>query len=786
MVSMLDRKLARDLWQLKGQVITIALVVASGISAFVASLSTYDSLRWMQQSYYESARFAHVFAQVKRVPNSLQARLIEIPGVADVETRLNFDVMLDVPEVIEPMIGRMIALPEHGTPRINRLSLRAGRWIDAPQSNQVLVSEAFAKARKLGPGDRLHALLNGKREQLLIVGIVLSPEFILGVNPGGGDENSFGVFWIGRKRLASAFNMEGAFNSVVVRLAHGASEQQVIHELDRVLEAYGSIGAFGREEQLSHRALTQEINEQKVFGTVLPSVFLGVAVFLLSVALTRQISTQRGQIAALKALGRPDWQIAAHYLKFVLVIVVLGILLGIVVGTWLGHMLTQLYTQFFRFPVFTHRIQPWIPLVASAAALFGAAGGALKALVGIVKLPPAEAMRPASPPSFRATLAERLGLGRLYSPRVRMILRDLERRPLRAAMTTFGIASALAILISGTWWRDAIDYMLEIELRLRERQDISLVLADLTASSSIHDLAHLPGVLRVEADRFAPVRLRNGQHSYRTSITGLAPDGQMRRLLDAELKPVPLPREGIALNSRLAKRLGVRLGESVMVEVLQGARLKRLVPVTALVDERMQMQAYMDFESLNRMLREGDAISGARILLDSLRRAAFFQAVKNTPRTGAVVELDPIIRNFRETSARNILVFTSILTVLAGTIAVGVVYNHARIALAERSWELASLRVLGFTRGEVSGLLLGELALELLAALPLGWLLGYALSLGIVKLIEHETFEIPLIIAPRTYAYATLIVLAAGIVSALIVRRRIDKLDLVGVLKTRD
>lgn len=785
-MNMLDRKLLRDLWQARAQVITIALVVASGITAFTASLSTYGSLRWMQQSYYDSARFAQVFAQVKRAPSSVAPRLLQVPGVAEVETTLVYDALLDVPEVIEPMVARMIALPARGLPGLNRLTLMAGRWIDAPASNQVLVNESFAKARQLKLGDSVTVLLNGKRERLHIVGVVLSPEYILPVRAGMGDEKSFGIFWMGRERLASAFDMEGAFNYVAVRVARDVNETAVISALDALLGTYGSTGAHGRADQISHRALTQEINEQKVFGTVLPSVFLGVAVFLLNVVLTRQIGTQRGQIAALKALGRPDWQIAAHYLKFVLVIVALGSFIGVLAGAWLGQMLTALYARFFHFPHFDYRLEAWIPLTAMAASLLAAAVGAMNALLRVVRLPPAEAMRPPTPPSFQSTLMERLGPGRLSSPAVRMILRDMERRPARVLFTTFGIASALAILISGTWWGDAIDFLLEVDFRMREREHVGVQFNEVANARVRHDLLHLPGVIGVEMDRQAPVRLHSAHRSYRTTVLGLPQDGQMRRLLDAELQPVALPASGLVLNTRLARRLGVRTGDSLRIEFLQGARQIRTVTVGGLVDEKMAMQAYMSRSALNRLLEEGDAVSGVRLLIDPLGREAFFQAVKQTPRMVAAVEIAPIVRNFRETSGRNILIFTTVLSVLAGTIAIGVVYNNARIALAERSWELASLRVLGFTRAEVSTLLLGELAVELLLALPLGWFMGYWLSSGMLSLIVHEEFEIPLIIGAGTYAYASLIVLVAGVLSALIVRRRIDNLDLVGVLKTRE
>ena len=785
-MNMLDRKLLRDLWQLKGQVLTIALVVASGIAAFCASLSTYESLRSMQASYYDSGRFAHVFVRLKRAPDSVAARLLDIPGVAEMEATITRDVLLDLPGVVEPMVGRMIALPVRGLPPINRLTLVAGRWSDSPESNEVLASESFAQRNGLRPGSTIHALLNGKREKLIIVGLVLSPEYVFGAVPGVADERTFGVFWVGRKRLAAAFDMDGAFDAASLRLARDANERAVRAAVDRELERYGSIGAHGRDRQVSHQTLSQEIDQQRVFGIVLPAVFLGVAVFLLNVVLSRQIGTQRGQIAALKALGRPDREIGLHYLKFVAVIVILGALIGVAAGAALGQMLTEMYTRFFRFPEFDYRLAPWIVIVGIAAALVGAVAGAAQAVWRVVRLAPAEAMRPPSPPSFRPTLAERLGFGHVYSPAVRMILRDMERRPARAIFTTAGIAASLAILVAGTWWGDALNWLIDVELGMRERMHVAVQLTEVASSSAEYDFRKLPGVLSAEPDREALVRFRHKHRSHYSVLMGLPAVSAMRPLLDDRLQQVPLPAAGVVLNRRLADWLEVDPGETVRIEFLQGNRAQVDVRVVGLVDEKMRMIGFMERTALNHLLREGDVISGARLLIDAREREAFLQAVKETPRMGAIAELGPIIRNFRENTARNVLVFTSVLTVFAGTIAVGVVYNTARIALAERAWELASLRVLGFTRGEVSGLLLGELALELLIALPLGWALGYGLAWLLVQLMPHEDFEFPFVILPATYAYATLVVMVAGVLSGLTVRRRIDRLDLVAVLKTRD
>ena len=783
----LDRKLLRDLGNIKGQAFTIALVVAAGIGAFIGQISTYDSLNWSRQSYYETSKFAHIFADVKRAPKSVEKQIIELPGVAEVDTTVMYDVTLDIPEVSEPVIGRMIGLANSGQPHINKLFLRQGRMPEPGSNNEVLVSESFAKARKLKPGDQLAAILNGKREQLHIVGIVLSPEYIFATRGGVlPDDSGFGIFWMERDRLASAFNMEGAFNHVAIRLGPGTQERAVIDALDNLLEPYGALGAHGREDQLSNKILSQEINQQKTMSTVFPTIFLGVAAFLLNVVLSRQVATQRGEIAALKALGYSNTAISGHYLKLVLLIVLLGIIMGYLLGAYLGYKMTSLYTDFFHFPELSYRIEPWIPLTAASISLIAALGGALNTLRGIMQLAPAEAMRPPSPTKYRRMLLERLGMERLLSPQVRMIVRSLERRPFRTLLTSFAIACSVAIIVSGTFWKDAIDFLIDVQFTSADRSDAQIVFAEPVSKRARYEIAHLPGVLFTESARAVPVRLRAGHLSYRTAISGLPENSELKKLLDTRQQTITLPPDGILLTDRLADKLALKPGDPLQLEILEGKRVKLDVIVAGVVNDLFGLSAYMDIHALNRLLGEGESISSVAVTVEPSHIADFNKQTKAMPKVATVTYKATALRSFQETSARNILVFTTIVTAFAAAITIGVVYNSARIALAERAWELASLRVLGFTRHEVSALLLGELAIELLLAIPFGLWLGYLLSLLIVTLTHTETIYIPVIIETNTYAYAALTTLVAGIVSALIVRHRIDHLDLVGVLKTRE
>jgi putative ABC transport system permease protein len=787
LVKALNKKLLRDLWNTRSQVLTIGFVVAGGMGAFIASFSTYDSLQWSRQVYYQESRFGEVFAGLKRAPAPVEARIGELPGVVEVETTVAFDVTLDLPGVDEPVVGRMIGLRDGGQPRMNRLALRHGRFLEPGRRSEVLVSEGFAAARALGPGDRLAAILNGRREELQIVGVVLSPEYVFATRGSSlPDDRSFGVLWIDRERLASAFDMEGAFNSVSARLASGASEPAVLAGLDRVLEPYGALGAYGRDEQLSNRILSQEISQQQVWGTVLPAIFMAVAAFLINVVLGRHVATQRESIAALKALGYSNGRIGAHYLAFVSVIVVIGVTIGIGVGWFLGRGMTGLYTDFFHFPQLTFRIQPWVPVLGGAVCFVAAVGGALNTVRRVAALAPAEAMRPPSPAQYRRMLLERMGWERWFSPATSMVVRTLERRPARAAFTSFGIACSVAIIISGTFWRDVVDYMIDVQFNAVQREDASVVLTDPRAARVRHEVGQLPGVVQVEGAREVPVRLRAGHRTYRTAIIGLSPRATLRRLLDDDLNEIPLPGNGILLTDRLAERLALKPGDVVSVESLEGSRVKRDVLVAGVVADVFGMAGYMERSSLNRLMGEGPSVSSLAVAADRETAAALYARLKERPRVATVTVKASALRTFEETSARNIIFFTGVITLFAAAIAIGVVYNSARIALAERAWELASLRVLGFTRREVSVFLLGELAIELVAAVPIGLALGYGLAAMLIALMHDETFAMPLIIAPRTYAFAALAILAAGIASALVVRLRVDRLDLVAVLKTRE
>jgi putative ABC transport system permease protein len=403
-----------------------------------------------------------------------------------------------------------------------------------------------------------------------------------------------------------------------------------------------------------------------------------------------------------------------------------------------------------------------------------------------VKLPPAEAMRPEPPADFKPSLLERVGLTKWFGPGFRMALRNIERKPMQAVFTIFGLSLATGLMVLPGAMSDSIDYLLTFQWNLAQRQDVVAFLSEPSSGSGFHDLEHLPGVTSAEPIRSVQARIKFGHHYRKLAVTGMPRGGDLNRLLDDHARPILMPEEGILMSKKLAEVLGARIGDEVQLEVLEGQRPLRTVPIRGLITDYAGVAAYMDLDALRRLMREGATINGAYLKVDRNRWDDFMRKVKETPRAAIVLVKAEQLAAFRNTIGQTIGILRSLYFTLAVIVAFGVVYNSARIALSERSRDLATLRVVGFTQGEVAGVLLGELTMLVLAALPVGLLFGRGLTVFIMSSFSTETVRMPLAISGTTYGIAIIVVAGASCASFLVVSRMLKKLDMVGVLKARD
>ena len=785
----LDRKVLRDLWHLRGQVLAIGMVVAAGIAALIMSLSTLEALDETTAAYYERYRFGDVFAWVKRAPESVEQRIAALPGVRTVQTRVLRFATVDIEGFAEPVMGEIVSVPAGRQPALNQLVVRSGRLPEAAARDEGVLNEPFAEAHGLDVGDGIVAIINGKRRELRIVGTALSPEFVYALGPGAlmADDKRFGILWMEHETLAAAHDLKGAFNSVSLDLERGADTGQVLQQLDRLLERYGGVGAIAREDQLSNWFVMNEMEQLRTMSMILPTIFLVVSAFLTNMVMGRLVATERGQIGLMKAFGYSRTEVGLHYAKFVVGIVFVGSLIGIAAGTWLGLINTRMYTELFRFPMLLYRPSTSAMAIAIGVSLAAALLGAAAAGRQAAGLPPAQAMNPPAPAVFRRMRLWDTRAARWLDQGSRIIVRNILRSPTRSLLTIVGVSASVGLLVLAIQWNDSLDYLAESYFFHAQHQDATIGLAEPQSTTIVRDFEHLPGVLAVEPMRIVGANFSAGPVTHRGSVTGLRHDAWLQPIFDdAAEQVVPVPAGGLVLGTVLAEKLAVSAGDAVRVEVLEGRRPEVVLPVVGLIETYIAMPAFMDIDALNRMLKERPSTEYLNILIDRRDEAAFYAKLKELPMVSAVMLRRAAIDSFYDTLVENIMVFITLFSALACALGFGVAYNSARIALSERGRELATLRVLGFSRGEISYILLGEVGLLIVVALPFGCLLGLGLSELMAATFQTELFRIPLVINAATYGLSIIIALAATVVSALVVRHRVDHLDLIEVLKTRE
>lgn len=778
----------RDLWRIKGQAIAIIFVIAAGIALFVMSNGMMTALDETMRAYYERHRFADIYAPAKRAPNHLLEEVNNLEGVASAEGRINGGGLVTLEHVSAPISARVLSYNPDARSPVNSIYLVEGRMLRSTHPDEVFLLKPFADAHEIQPGDEIAVTMNGAQHKFVVVGLTLSPEFIYALPPGDFvvDAGRFAVIWAGQETMEAAYDLNGAFNEVILTMSRYSDANALINKLDKLLSPYGATGAFSRDDQISNKYLVEELAQLRTMGVVMTPIFLGVAIFLLNIVITRLVHTEREQIGLLKAFGYSDLSVGLHYLKFVLVIAIGGALVGWGGGQYLGRLISGIYQKYFHFPflLFSPEFR-----TLGLAILFSAVAatlGAFAAVRSAIKLSPAVAMRPPAPPHYARGNAVSKALTRALDQPSRMILRRLSRQPIRAALTTLGIGAAMGLSVMMRFNVNATDYMIDVSFNIADRSDVFVTFAEPLSDKTVFELSKIDGVIYAEPYRASAVMFRNDRSEFLGSIIGLPESPVLNRAIDSDLAPVSIRGEGIVLSEQLAEILDISVGDVLTAEVREGRRPVLELPVTGLVEALLGTPAYMTADALNQRLKEPNRASGAYLKIDMEEREQIYDKLKSMPMIAGVSLRREAYENFQKMIDEGPGTYRSVMMVFSIVIAAGVVYNGARIAFIERHHDLASLRVLGFTKIETGYVLLGELALLAIFALPIGSLIGLGLWVYIADALSTELYQIPVVFKENGLGYAALVVLISTAAAGALVQRDIMKLNLATALKARE
>jgi len=787
-MTALDHKLMRDLCRIKGQAGAIAAVVSVGVTLLVMMSGLLTSLEDTRATYYQQYRLADVFAPVTRAPLRELETLKAIPGIASVEGRLQGSALIDMPGQPLPVRAVAVSLPPYRAPNLNDLYLTQGRLVRPGRTEEVIVLKSFADAHDLELGGEIFATMYGARRSFVIVGFAQSPEFLFTVAPGEyvPDDARFAAIWMNLDAMAAAYDLDGAFNEALISLERGAQPQAVIDAVDAVLNRYGGQGAYARKDHMSDRFVSEEIGGLRATSVAVPPIFMGVAAFLLYIVITRMVQSEREQIGLIKAFGYSDVEVGLHYFKMVVFIAVVGAGFGCVFGIWAGRAMAGVYQSVYHFPFLVFGVDPTSFVVGVSVSVVSASTGGIFVLRRVFALTPAVAMRPPAPTDFSRTgaLNERLK-GWLDQPS-RMVLRRIFRNPGRVFGAVIGIAVGMGLSSAQMSVMSGFDDTLDLTFGVIDRSDVAVTFFEPMSQDTVFSLKHQPGVIEVEPIRAVGAVLRNGVNSYRGSVTGLVENARLNRAVQKDMSDIAMPETGIVLAKSLADILGIGPGDVLQVEVLEGRRPILQVPVASIAETLLGAPAFMRMDTLNALMREQGRVSGAYMRIDSNAFPDLIDQLKDMPSVGGVTRREDARAAMQKLMDSGAGAMRYVMAAIAGIITFGIVYNTARIAFGEQSRDLASLRVIGFTLGETAFVLLGELAIVVLLALPLGVGIGFYLSMLIAAGFSTDLYQIPTAFRPEAFGMAGAAVIVASVLSGWLVKRDIDRVDLVATLKTRE
>ncbi len=789
----LDKKLLRELRGSRSLLLSITSIITIGVMMFVYMRSTYFNLKTAQSQYYAEGRLADFWLDLKKVPLVELDRLAALPGVTDIRSRIQFYAVVDLPQVVKPLNGLVLSLPDRRQPIINDVLLVKGGYFTDERQNQVIVNDTFARNRGIRPGQWIHLVLNNRRQELFVVGTAMSPEFVYLLAPGAfvPDPAHFGVFYLKRSYAEEVYDFDGAANQVVGRLAAEARAHpdMFLNSAERMLESYGVLAKIPRRNQASNRFLSDEIRGLGVFASFMPAIFLAVAALILNVMISRLIEQQRTVIGTLKALGYTDASIFWHFLKFGIAIGLLGGLIGCVAGYFMAQWITQMYSYYFEFPELANRFYPGSYLLAILISLGFAAGGSLHGARAAVRLKPAEAMRAKPPESGGAVWLERLAwFWQNLSFGWRMVFRLVIRHRLRTAVGMFAAAMGAALLVCGFMLAGAMTFLVEHQYEAISRSDFDLSLAEEHGGDVLDEAARLPDVDRAEPLLAVAGTFSHGPRERKASITGLSRRATMTIPRDKRGEPIEVPEVGIIMSRKLAELLDVAVGDRITFRPARGLRRRHEIPIMRITDDYLGMSVYADIRYLSRLVDEALAVNGVqlRTVPTTDARLALYRELKELPAVQAVNERATVIENLNKNyiEVQNIFIF--LLTIFAGVIFFGSILTASMIGLSERRREVATFEVLGYSHWQVGGLFLRESLIVNLAGTIVGLPLGYLLTVLISVYYNTELFRFPVVWSPSVWINTLLLSLLFALVAHLFVHRAVQRLNWVEALNVKE
>lgn len=780
----LDKRLLRTIRQSKGQFISLTVVIIVALIVYVSFSMVADQLYNSIYQYYKETNFAHIFVDVNKVPTNVVDELLLIDGVDQVQGRVVSDVPLRVENPNEKVNIRIVSVPS-SEDQINSLFVLNGEKLKSGTRTTSVLQQFFI-GREMKIGDTLNPFIGGREYSLEIVAEVGSPEYIYLMENEQAllpDEKSFGVLYVPEDFAQSAFGFGGSYNNIVVTIDHAHENRMdiIADNIEDKLDRYGVRSIVTRDNHLSHSVMMQEVESLELMSQAMTIIFLLVASIVISIMISRIVKKDRIGIGVLKGLGYGNREILMHYVKYSIAIGLTGSVIGILMSIPVSRMLVSLYIQYMNIPLFKSEINnKYLIMGTLLTTLFCALAGLIGAR-SVLKITPADAMRPETPKTGKRMWIESFqGIWKKVTFSWKMVLRNISRTKKRASFLVVGIALTFAITMLPVFMSTIWDTLFERQYTDLQKMDYSIDFVTPMDKSSLLELEQLTEIDYMEPKVEIPFELEVGWRKEIINVVGVQRDTKMYGFHTESGREVELPQKGLILTNILARQLNVGPGDLISINSIIPGVSDKTIEVKSVVEQYFGKNAYMDIDQMYDILEERDIVTGVLVNSDH-DIVRDLRDVKNIRAINSVQDIRDMIVEYVD------LIIASMATMMlfGGILGFAIVYNITIVSINERIMEFSSLRVLGFDKKDIFKLITRENLLMTILGIILGVPIGYLMITGLVDAVSTDMYSIPSVIEPYIYIYSALATIIFVVIAQMATYKKIKNLNFIDALKNR-
>lgn len=778
----LDVRLLRMVKHSKGQFISVTTIVAVALCIYVLFSITSVNINNAVDQYYSDTSINDLVIELMRIPQAAVDDLKSIDGISDAQGRVSVDVPLQVTDKDEKVNIRVVSLPKNGGV-INKLYTIKGNKAELGEDN-VIVLEQFANARNINIDEVITPYINGRTYNLKVSGVAASSEYIYLME----NEQSllpaldkFGVVYVTESFAQSVFGYRGSYNEVLIKLREQKNIEDIIDIVEKRLDKYGLKRITKLEDQLSNNVLTQKVDGIQMMSSILPVMFLMVAAIIISIMLSRIVSNDRMAIGVLKALGYSNFNILFHYTKYALSIGLAGSVTGIAGGVLLSKPMSEVFVSYFNIPLSGIKLQHSYIVNAILLTSLFCIGSGLFGARGVIKIMPADSMRPEAPKSGKRILMERITFLWRHIPfSWKMVIRNILRNKRRFSFLVLGLALAYGINVVPLYMMNTMVSMFELQFGEYQKMDYTINFVRPLHEGVITDLSHLIKSGRIEPRLEYPFELVNGWRKNTVGIIGVPQQTAFYKFVDKDSNVVKLPNNGIFITEAVAKSLNVKEGETIIVKSFLPGKEDVSLQVAGIVKQYLGANAYMNIEEMRALLLERQMITGVSVASkDNLKEK--LKDVRNISTVSSVGDMKQSFVEYLDTM--NLAI--GLYMLFGGILGFALIYNATIISISERKMEFASLRIMGFEKKDVYGMISKENLIMALIAIIVGVPLGLGMINGMADSFSSEMITFPVIFSPKFFIQAAAATIIFAIVAQLATLRKIYNLNFIDALKSR-